>query len=119
MDIEFKERLKANAFAVTPKATNEWMNLDDSERANIIRSALDKCNFNSNILEFVEAKKDGQVIFRILNDINPSERGELLLDLEFMLKKEVHDFIFINIEPLGDKNSLRKLRGIDIKKETT
>jgi hypothetical protein len=36
-----------------------------------------------------------------------------------MLKKEVHDFIFINIEPLGDKNSLRKLRGIDIKKETT
>mgnify|MGYP001363913880 CR=1 FL=1 len=29
-------------------------------------------------------------------------------------QKELYDFLYVSIEPIGDKNSLRRLRGIDI-----
>ena len=46
--------------------------------------------------------------------MDASERGTLLLNLEAILKKEIDDGISIWHIPLGDKNSLRNLRGIEV-----
>ena len=46
----------------------------------------------------------------------PEIRGTKLLDLEELLKENVDLGITIWLEPLGDKNSLRNLRGIEVKK---
>jgi hypothetical protein len=41
-------------------------------------------------------------------------RGAFLLDLELLLKENIDSGVFIWCEPIGDKNSLRNLRGIEI-----
>ena len=50
---------------------------------------------------------------RLLTSLSPRERGSLLLDLEDELCK-----LYANIRvwhtPLGDKNSLRNLRGVQL-----
>ena len=46
--------------------------------------------------------------------LTPSSRGQLLLDLEDMLCQQIDPRIRIWHTPLGDKNSLRNLRGITL-----
>jgi hypothetical protein len=57
---------------------------------------------------------DGQVYFSFKNPLSSSDRGILLLDLELFLKENIDSGIVIWCEPIGDKNSLRNLRGIEI-----
>jgi hypothetical protein len=47
--------------------------------------------------------------------MSASERGTFLLDLESLLKSQIDNGINIWLEPIGDKNSLRNLRGIEVK----
>ena len=53
------------------------------------------------------------VYVKFLSKIPPSERGTLLLDLEDELCKNDKSVRVWHI-PLGDKNSLRNLRGITV-----
>ena len=71
----------------------------------------------NNIVQIILASKNGQVVVRLLKNLSPAERGNFLLDIEFLLKKKLDDAIFINVEPMGDKSSLRNLRGLTIKSE--
>jgi len=43
-----------------------------------------------------------------------SERGPFLLDLEDYLR-EIDQALVVWLQPLGDRNSLRNLRGIEVK----
>ena len=65
-------------------------------------------------LEVVETQTNGSVIVRLTSDLPASERGPLLLHLESELKSRVDGCIEIWLEPLGDRNRLRQLRGITV-----
>lgn len=63
---------------------------------------------------FISANKNGHVVIEILKPLSASIRGKLLLDFEEYLKSHVDPGITIWLAPLGDKNSLRNLRGIEM-----
>ena len=55
------------------------------------------------------------VYLELEQPLSAAERGTVLLDAEDYLRKNIHDGIRIWLQPMGDKNSLRKLRGIEMK----
>jgi len=61
------------------------------------------------------ALENGQVFVELNENISASKRGMLLLDFEEYLKNNIDQGINVWCESLGDKNSLRNLRGIQLK----
>ena len=59
--------------------------------------------------------ESGQVLVQLDDKFSASERGVYLLDFERYLKNNVDQGINVWCETIGDKNSLRNLRGIQIK----
>ena len=100
----------------SPIPSIEWFNLTDLQRLEKINQIInhDELAFKKQLF-IVLAKKDGQVIVRMLSSLKASERGPLLLDFEEYIKKQVDQGLSVWCEPLGDKNSLRNLRGIEVK----
>ena len=104
-----------NATLDTPTTGKGWIEMSDLERKNILNELLKKRFEFSGNFEVALAKDDGQVIIRIKSSLKSSERGSLLLDLEELYKSEIDQGINVWAEALGDKNSLRNLRGIEVK----
>lgn len=104
-----------NATLDAPTTGKKWLAMSDAERKTILNGLLKKRAEFSDNFEVALAKEDGQVIVRIKNSLNSSERGTLLLDLEELYKSEIDYGINVWAEALGDKNSLRNLRGIEVK----
>ena len=100
----------------SPHPTADWLSLSDGLRIEKINQTIDKINpdFSRQLL-VVAAKKDGQVVVRMLNPLAASVRGSLLLDFEECIKKYIDQGLTAWSEGLGDKNSLRNLRGIEVK----
>ncbi|MHB1141714.1 MAG: hypothetical protein ACYC1T_08155 [Sulfuricaulis sp.] len=69
----------------------------------------------SNVLVIAAAKEDGQIIVNLTEPLAAGKRGQLLLDLEAFLKESIDPGLAVWLEPLGDRNSLRNLRGIEVK----
>lgn len=107
----------ANVTLDTPAPGKEWLAMSDSDRKKILNELLNKrADFSKNF-EVILTKEDGQVIIRIKNSLNASKRGTLILDLEELYKSEIDQGVNVWAEALGDKNSLRNLRGIEVKHE--
>lgn len=105
-----------HATAISPTPSGSWAALSDAQRiASIHRVIRGQQPVFEEHLAVVSAKQDGQVIVRMLTPHGPSERGTLLLDFEDFLKHDVDRGISVWGESLGDKNSLRNLRGIEVK----
>lgn len=100
----------------TPTPSAFWLQLSDDERLTLVRNVL---NTNmaalNNILLIVLAKKDGQVVVSLIEPLSADKRGTLLLDLESFLKDAIDPALVVWVEPLSDRNSLRNLRGIEVK----
>tara|TARA_Y100000590_G_scaffold30022_1_gene33374 strand:+ start:200 stop:538 length:339 start_codon:yes stop_codon:yes gene_type:complete len=107
---------KSFSLADTPSTTIDWQNKSDDERLNIIIENLSKNEIYKDF-DTIRADKDGQVIIRIEKNIPAGMRGEMLLNLEEDLKKNIDMGITIWLEPVGDKSKLRNLRGINIKSD--
>ena len=97
----------------SPTPGESWESLSPEER-------LEKINdFKKNNFEKINISRmtdNGQIFVIISENVNVSERGTLLLDFEDLLQKNIDPGLYIWCEPLGDKSSLRNLRGIEIKK---
>jgi hypothetical protein len=104
-----------NASQDTPTPGNEWLDMSDSERKIVLNDVLSRQAVFYENFEVSHTKDDGQVIIRMKHSLKPSERGTLLLDLEELFKIEIDQGINVWAEALGDKNSLRNLRGIEVK----
>jgi hypothetical protein len=107
---------KNYANSKTPPVGEKWILLNGLNRKEIVNSAIN--NTKEEIFknfEIIECRKDGQIIIKIVNPMPPSLRGMWLLRLESILKNEIDDGITVWAESLGDKNSLRNLRGIKVK----
>jgi hypothetical protein len=98
----------------TPTPEKSWLELKDSHRISLINDVIARLN-NSNKITCTRALSSGEVYLKILESIPVSERLDYFLDLELELKKLIDDAIFVSCEPLGDKSSLRNLRGIQVK----
>ncbi|NBY33052.1 MAG: hypothetical protein EB066_11230 [Betaproteobacteria bacterium] len=101
------------AMADTPEVKDPWRTMDYADRKSAIIEVIQ--SKECQVCEVVSIKNDGQVIIRFTEPVAVSKRGLLLLDLEAALKSEIDQGITVWVEALGDKNSLRNLRGIEVK----
>lgn len=100
----------------TPIPSTAWIGLSESQRIEKINMAINQKNVTyGKELLVIAAKNNGEVVVRMLNPLTASVRGTLLLDFEEFLKKEIDQGLTAWGEALGDKNSLRNLRGIEVK----
>jgi len=90
-----------------------WKNLSEQDRILKVESVM-KGFTNSEVIQVKKAYSDGQVTISLNNAMNASERGSFLLDFEELLKDNLDNGITIWHEAIGDKNSLRNLRGIEV-----
>jgi hypothetical protein len=97
---------------------DNWMRLSDAERVLLVTETVKKSTLKENWLKslsVVSANIDGQIIFRYCNSMPANIRGAFLLDIEKYIKDEIDVALTVWLEPIGDRNSLRKLRGIEVK----
>ena len=104
----------SDAFADTPVPSESWQKLTDAERLKIVRDMVQEAP-SGHLVIIAEAKADGQVILSFAEPVAADVRGGVLLDLEAYLKQTIDPSLAVWLEPLGDKNSLRNLRGIEVK----
>ncbi len=102
-----------HAYASTPATGPAWRALSDAER---LRLVIDKLPPTATDVVVAAATQDGQIIASLKAPMPASQRGPLLLDLEAHLKDAIDPGLVVWLEPLGDRNSLRNLRGIEVKK---
>jgi DNA polymerase III epsilon subunit-like protein len=104
----------ANVETLTPAP--EWVIRSEAERLSQLDEAMvtGEEKFRR-LLLIVTAKEDGQVIVSLNEPLAPADRGPLLLDFEAYLKSTVDVGLTVWVEALGDRNSLRNLRGIEVK----
>lgn len=104
------------ASVATPSPRKDWLQLSDNARLDLVKNtlALSPPAMNK-ILAAKAATQDGQVIISFLEPIGADRRGTILLDLEKILKDAIDPGLTVWLEPLGDRNSLRNLRGIVVK----
>ncbi len=100
----------------TPSPNQEWRRLSDAERRARVIDALKTgmATVNGAVI-IAAAKEDGQIIVNLAEPLPAGKRGQLLLDLEEFLKQTIDPGLAVWLEPLGDRNSLRNLRGIEVK----
>ncbi len=104
------------AKAITPSPSLGWRQLSDTERLTRVMNVLHAGTTDLNgVVVIAAAKEDGQVIVNLVESMPASKRGALLLDLEAFLKEAIDPSLAVWLEPLGDRNSLRNLRGIEVK----
>jgi hypothetical protein len=109
------DRVKNYADVPTPTSGAAWLALNERQRVEQIKKKLEASprQFLAQV-EIITAKADGQVIVHMKRSLPASQRGPFLLDLEDHLR-EIDQALVVWLEPLGDKNSLRNLRGIEVK----
>lgn len=91
--------------------SKDWVEASEDERIKTIAGYLGMDNF----IRVVSANNNGFVTLSLKQPLPASERGTLLLDIEEMLKDKYDHGITVWLEPMNDKNSLRNLRGVEIK----
>ena len=102
-----------HAFENSPEPADLWFNSTETDRLSMINSFSETFK---DIFKVISAKDNGFVIVRLLtSNLSAEERGTILLDFEYLLKINLDESISVWCEPLGDKNSLRNLRGIEVK----
>lgn len=96
-----------------PVPSSKWVNSSEKERINNINAAMQNFPGHEKI-EIKSALTNGQVSLELNVVMAANERGFFLLDFEEWIKKMVDTGISIWHVPIGDKNSLRNLRGIEV-----
>ena len=97
----------------SPLVKSRWKEVDTHTRIKWVSDALAE-NAHFEVLVPSQAREDGQVYLSMSRPLGASERGVVLRAAEAHLKDTVDQGITVWCEPLGDKNSLRKLRGIQV-----
>jgi hypothetical protein len=90
-----------------------WMNMTKKERIKLLQESI--YLFSPEIdISVIDAHDNGQVSIVIKSVIGINDRGSFLLNLEENLKRTIDIGINVWHEAIGDKSSLRNLRGIEV-----
>lgn len=104
------------AETTTPSPGPAWRQLSVAERLTLVTNTLRaEAADSSSVIVVAAAKQDGQIIVNLREPIPATKRGTLLLDFEASLNEAIDPGLVVWLEPLGDRNSLRNLRGIEVK----
>ena len=106
--------MKIDANADTPITQKTWKLMSEIERIKLLNEQMKKKQDYMSI-SINKTTESGQVLVQLDGKFSASERGVYLLDFERYLKDNVDQGINVWCETIGDKNSLRNLRGIQIK----
>ena len=106
--------MKLVANAETPVTQTTWKLMPDIERIKLLNKQMGKKQDYKSI-SINKTTESGQVLVTLDGKFTASKRGIYLLDFERYLKDNVDQGINVWCETIGDKNSLRNLRGIQIK----
>ena len=99
----------------SPKVGAEWRSLTEVERMDILVNSTNGMSEYKCIIP-CGAETNGQVFVKLEGDVSASKRGIMLLDYEQHLKDTIDNGIIVWLEPMDDKNYLRKkFRGIQVK----
>lgn len=100
----------------SPIVSNFWRNLEPDERLKKVSEVCDSDTRFSPI-HISRVLANGEIFINLVEAIPANIRGSLLLDFEAELKARIDAGIVVWCEPLGDKSTLRNLRGIQIRVE--
>ena len=100
----------------SPGVSNFWRNLEPDERLKSVIEVRDSDTRFSPI-QISRVLANGEIFVNLVEAIPANILGSLLLDFEAELKSKIDIGIVVWCEPLGDKSTLRNLRGIQIKVE--
>ena len=106
--------MKINANADTPITQKTWKLMSEIERIKLLNKQIGRKQDYMSI-SINKTTESGQVLVTLDGKFSASERGVYLLDFERYLKDNIDQGINVWCETIGDKNSLRNLRGIQIK----
>lgn len=102
-----------SASASSPLIGEAWRLMHVADRVELVQ-AQKSVFAELQMVEITRCLDDGGVYLNFLVPISAADRGLLLRRFEKVLKERIDSGITLWCEPLGDKNSLRKLRGIEI-----
>ena len=66
-------------------------------------------------VKVIKVTDDATVVLELQQELTAKDRGTFLLDIEAALKRDVEEAITVYLQPKGDRNALRRLRGIEVK----
>ena len=96
--------------------SHNWKNYSLTQLTeNADKIIKDFCVLRDIDLNLISLDIDGNVIVSFIETPSSSVRGGILLDLELELKNKLDVGVVVWHAALGDKNSLRKFRGIEVK----
>lgn len=99
----------------TPLPGPGWQKLSNEERLARVADVLRKGSEDPNeVIAVTDAKSDGEIIVEFSGPVSAAKRGTLLLDLEEMLKGAIDPGLVVWLKQLGDLNSLRNLRAVEV-----
>ena len=98
----------------SPTVGDAWRDLSSSDRDAVVLTAL-RDNPRLGIVGRSRCRDDGQIFLTLNEPLSAADRGVILRAVEAHLKNVVDQGVTVWVEPIGDKNSLRKLRGIEIR----
>ena len=101
----------------SPIPGDEWTNLTADKRIGLVEKSIQDFSRDMDVsidLDIIEASEGGQISVSFNDTLSAAERGPLLLDMEEFLKLNVDEGITVWHDPIGDKSSLRNLRGIEV-----
>jgi hypothetical protein len=91
-----------------------WIGMSNENRIVQVSECIQKQDRFSGF-EVIRTHENGNIIVNFPPDLGANKRGTLLLDLEEYLKNEIDGGVVVWCDPLGDKSTLRNLRGIQIR----
>lgn len=99
----------------TPACSMEWLSLTIEEQLQIVNLKLIESQFIQ-IFKISRIRNGRELFVSFTAPQNAGVRGKLLLDFEMYIKDKIDQGLIVWCEPIGDRNSLRNLRGVEIKK---
>ena len=100
-------------YAPCPVPGEKWKSSTESTRIKMVQSTMD--SKDNSLMNVVYCHDNGYVYMDLLQPIDASQRGIMLLEFEFKLKEKIDQALTIWHTPQGDKSSLRRLRGVEVK----
>jgi hypothetical protein len=109
--------LRNRAFEQAPVCSSKWIALSTDERTALIKRFIEQNTVYSDTINLCDVAENGFVTIDFKHALGPNERGGFLLDFEHKLKQSVDVGLTVWLKPLGDRSSLRNLRGIEVKND--
>jgi hypothetical protein len=97
----------------TQTPSENWIKMNKDERFKTLKKIIDS-DIRYKNFEIFNTPDNGQLVFKIDENISVNERGLMLLNFEKKIKASIDKGLTVWCEPVGDKSKLRNLRGIKL-----